>query len=371
MTEQLNLEDEKPATYDVSAGQRLAAARQALGISVEELADVIKVPVNVIEAIEKDKVPKNLPDTFIRGYIRSYARKVGVEESLVLPQVTTTGAYARVTTEQPDMQSFSRRTKRKALERRLTITTWIIAIVLVVAVVIWWIQDGGAANFSPAVSGTTTEQNESANSESTETELGTISASEIEAVATDEIDSPVGEAEASDVPAQIADKTDNQSEVTSIDEAAQPALDTQETQQNTASSTTEAQGVIETQTAQDNVADEAEAVTGQVIPEVAELTQEQLAAVADNGEVDEEGFMRVEMQFENDCWVEVYDINDERIAVGNKPAGYLMTLNAQGPFNVLLGNPVGVTIWVNGKLFDMSAYPSNRVARFELDVADL
>ena len=44
-----------------------------------------------------------------------------------------------------------------------------------------------------------------------------------------------------------------------------------------------------------------------------------------------------------------------------------MTLNAEGPFNVLLGNPVGVSIWVNGEEFDTSSLPRNRVARFELD----
>ena len=89
--------------------------------------------------------------------------------------------------------------------------------------------------------------------------------------------------------------------------------------------------------------------------------------MADNGEIDEEGFIKVEMKFENECWVEVHDVSGDRIAIGNKPAGYLMSLNAQGPLNVLLGNPDGVSIWVNGKPFSIADLPKNRVARFEIE----
>jgi hypothetical protein len=44
-----------------------------------------------------------------------------------------------------------------------------------------------------------------------------------------------------------------------------------------------------------------------------------------------------------------------------------MSLNAQGPLNVLLGNPDGVSIWVNGKPFSIADLPKNRVARFEIE----
>ena len=44
-----------------------------------------------------------------------------------------------------------------------------------------------------------------------------------------------------------------------------------------------------------------------------------------------------------------------------------MKLNAQGPFRVLLGSTYGVTIWVNDKEYDISEYPTNRVARFDID----
>lgn len=298
-------ESEPEVNLAVSSGTVLKEARLALGISLDELSEQIRVPLNVLEAIEIDKVPKNLPETFIRGYIRSYARKVNVDESLVLADVETVAAINQ-TTSQSSMQSFSRRTRRKALEKRLVYFSWFMVIAVVIAVVYWWFQDSERSSFGPVV-----ETGQSITSTA--------------------------------VPIQIAEPmpaTEDATEVTALE--------------------TEQQGqTISQQSAQQD----AELPAGDPML----LTAEQKALVADNGEPDEAGFLKVEMKFENDCWVEVYDVAGERVAVGTKPAGYLMTLNAQGPLNVALGNPVGVSVWVNGKVFDTSDLPRNRVARFELE----
>lgn len=206
------------------------------------------------------------------------------------------------------MQSFSRRTRRKSLEKRLWYFTWLMVVALIIAVVYWWFQDSERSNFAPVVE---TEQAVSS--------PAIINASPIES----------DQAEAA------------------VENSAQIQV---------------------TDSAIENTDVEAEATEQELSPEQpVELTEEQKALVADNGEPDEAGFLKVEMKFENECWVEVYDVAGERIAIGNKPAGYLMSLNAQGPLNVVLGNPDGVSIWVNGKVFDMSDKPRNRIARFELE----
>ncbi len=123
-----------------------------MGLSLDELSEQIKVPINVLEAIEIDKVPKNLPETFIRGYIRSYARKVEVDETVVLPEVETVAAINKTTSQsESGMQSFSRRTRRKASEKRLVYFTWLMIIAVVIAVVIWWLQDSEKSGYAPVV----------------------------------------------------------------------------------------------------------------------------------------------------------------------------------------------------------------------------
>jgi len=289
---------------ELSVGTVLKQAREKMGLSLDELSEQIRVPLNVLEAIEIDKVPKNLPETFIRGYIRSYARKVEVDEAVVLPEVETVAAINKTTSQsESGMQSFSRRTRRKALEKRLIYFSWLMVIAVIIAFVIWWFQDSEKSDYAPVV----------------ETEAAIVAPAQ-----TNETEASKAEEE---TPLPV------QAEITST-----PSIEAQ--------------------------AEEVETIDGDA---PVELTEEQKALVADNGEPDEAGFLKVEMKFDNDCWVEVYDVAGERIAIGNKPAGYLMTLNAQGPLNVLLGNPVGVSVWVNGKVFDMSDQPRNRVARFELE----
>ena len=308
MTEQTHEEEEKKANKQ-SPGQILVAAREALNIDLADLAKQIKVPLYVLEAIDKDRVPKNLPETFVRGYIRSYAKKVNVDEKLVLPQVETVGVI--VDDADKEMQSFSRRNKRKALERRLSRVTWVLAIVLTGTLIFWWLQDNQYTEFAPVA--------------------GDEDHAVVEAL----------EVKAEVLPAPVV-ATDNAQPLSAVELAQVAEEETEAEPEPEATPTTQEQ-------------------------EPVALTVSEKSMVADNGEVDGEGYIKVEMRFENDCWVEVHDMAGDRIAIGNKPAGYLMSLNAQGPLNVLLGNPEGVTILVDDKPFNIAHLPKNRVARFELE----
>lgn len=304
MSEQLNDEKEQKQ----SPGKILVAARQALNIDLADLAKQIKVPLHVLEAIEKDRIPKNLPDTFVRGYIRSYAKKVNVAEDLVLPEVETKGVVFDEADK--EMQSFSRRTKRKALERRLSFVTWIFAMVVIAALGFWWIQDNQYSDFAPVAG---------------DDEHTVVAASEIKTVVS----------------------------------VKPPVISDEETSTIAAASTTVA--------AKELPKFEETAVPLSNIQRPVALNDTQKSMVADTGALDDEGFVNVEMRFESECWVEVYDVNGDRIAVGNKPGGYVMSLNAQGPLSVSLGKAEGVSITVNGKPYSLADLPKNRVARFELE----
>lgn len=344
MTEQQNNEPEVSSS-PTSAGAILSSAREAQGIALADLAEQIKVPVSVLEAIEKDRIPKNLPETFIRGYIRSYAKKVGVEESQVLSAIKTTAAFSVPQETAHEMQSFSKRTKKQAFERRLKMVSYIILSILIFALVLWWYQDSTNTDIAPLAGG----------------EEGTspvLNLAEGTAQKVDLTPQTAGEELAAD-PNTLSDDLNGEDGEDENTSAVQ--------NENVAAVAQPEQDAI-TQDEAATVADESLDNNNESSAPI-ELTESQMALLADVGEADQEGFMKVEMLFEQECWVEVYDVNEERIAVGNKPAGYTMTLNAQGPFNVLLGNPVGVTIWVDGQKFDTDGFPRNRVARFELEPA--
>lgn len=82
MSESIAEQTEAPAV--VSTGQLLARARQKQDMSVGDVARALRLGVKQIEALEADD-HANLPGrTFVRGFIRNYARLVQLDPDQVL-----------------------------------------------------------------------------------------------------------------------------------------------------------------------------------------------------------------------------------------------------------------------------------------------
>ncbi len=72
------------AAPDPVIGPRFAAARERLGLTVDELADRTRIRPHVIEAIEVDDFGACGGDFYARGHLRTLARVLGVEGAPVL-----------------------------------------------------------------------------------------------------------------------------------------------------------------------------------------------------------------------------------------------------------------------------------------------
>jgi len=64
-------------------GQRLRAGREAKGWSAEETGSRLRLPLQIIQRIEAEQFEKIGYDIYLRGYLTSYARLVGVPTVLV------------------------------------------------------------------------------------------------------------------------------------------------------------------------------------------------------------------------------------------------------------------------------------------------
>ena len=63
----------------MEVGQKLFAARQRRGLTLDDLSRTTKIPVALLEAIERDDVAR-LPHVFFaRGFVRTYAIEVGLD----------------------------------------------------------------------------------------------------------------------------------------------------------------------------------------------------------------------------------------------------------------------------------------------------
>lgn len=73
----------------LSVGAILRAEREARGLSVEEIAERVKYSVRQIGALEQDDVEHLPQGTFLRGFVRSYARVLGMDEAALLAGTLT------------------------------------------------------------------------------------------------------------------------------------------------------------------------------------------------------------------------------------------------------------------------------------------
>lgn len=84
---------ERTPDYDLTPGALLRRSRQRYGWSVEDVADELKLLPYVVEAIEQDNYSQMAGWTYAVGYLRGYAKLVGVniesaiaENATLLPQ---------------------------------------------------------------------------------------------------------------------------------------------------------------------------------------------------------------------------------------------------------------------------------------------
>lgn len=75
------------ARTEQSAGQLLRAARLERGMSMEDVARKLRLSVRQITALEEDDYDKFSSTTFLRGFVRNYAKLLQVDEAPLLRQL--------------------------------------------------------------------------------------------------------------------------------------------------------------------------------------------------------------------------------------------------------------------------------------------
>ena len=76
-----------PVTPQVSLGRILREARERLGLSVADVANQIKFATRQIEALESDNFQQLQGATFLRGFVRSYAKILHLDAQPLLEQL--------------------------------------------------------------------------------------------------------------------------------------------------------------------------------------------------------------------------------------------------------------------------------------------
>ena len=106
-----------------SVGERLRRAREAKGFSLEQVSRVTKIHVNVLTAIEADRAAQTISPIYLKGFLKTYARHVGEDETALLASVPAPqNAPVRPTVTPPTPRARAAATRPAAAEAMQRVT---------------------------------------------------------------------------------------------------------------------------------------------------------------------------------------------------------------------------------------------------------
>lgn len=121
-------------------GQMLARARQAKGLTVAQVAEKLKLTGRQVEALEEEDLARLPAPVFVRGFIRNYARLVGVPlDSLPAIAEVEVAPTETITAPSEGLRFTASSTRRWLL---LPVAALGLFVLLVVLLYVWLSQDG-------------------------------------------------------------------------------------------------------------------------------------------------------------------------------------------------------------------------------------
>jgi cytoskeleton protein RodZ len=297
-----------PDKVEVNVGLELRVARESKGISVEEVASVLKLSPRQVEALEANDW-SGLPKTIIRGFVRNYARFIGLDvvslmatlDGMALPQ----GPELRVQTGSPVSMP-----KEGGADRKDYARVFSGLVVLLLAILAYYLV--------PAEAWRTTM--------SSIKELVQTDRKKIEPAA--DPDKDVG-AESSTVEVVPSPVSTPVPAPTSVVDSPEPPVVQQASQPVSA-------------------------------PLAQELAEPVAVAARTSGNA-------LVFAFSEPSWVEVRDRSGQVIFSQLSQAGSTREVSGQPPFSLVVGNASHVSVQYRGKTVDLSKRSKDDVARLTLE----
>ena len=399
---------------DVSPGARLRQAREAANLRVGDIATALRLEPKMIAALESDSFDRLPAPTFVRGYLRGYARTVGLAPEPLLDLYERLGFTPPAINPDPVETS-----QAHTSDLVFRLATFAIGAGLVVLVVLWWnSQDFEIPGIDGDLIGWSSDSAQDlplpeaqgpsgpADSDEPDTSVGFAGdpVAEPEDTAT-----PAPPASGSGAPGTVA--ADGSAATDADSPAAADPADAEDgvevpvvSASGLPEPTTDAQPATDADSpaaanpvdAQDGVAEAnppADAATasatgsegpdvaggfdGTASPTDAEPAQSAELVARSNEEAPDDAPAPPEatantpselvLEFAHESWVEVYDHERTRLFFGLVPPDQALRFTAVAPFDILLGFALDARITINGKVFDHTSYVNHGVARFTLD----
>lgn len=330
------------AANRVNPGETLRQARESNGWSLAEVALKLNLTVNSLSNLEAGAFDKLPGHTFARGYIRAYAKLLGMDQTVLVQQFDqSTGTDSQGS----NVHSLGR------IEEPVRVSHTILRVVsllLLLAVIgggfVWW-QDQTSLR---------TKDLTSLSPEHVEVE-GADGTTQIHPLDEPE-DQAVAEGQAEGSTSLALPQAENSSEAPAEAEATAPP--TAPAAPAPVAPTHSIAPVVATLTTPSPTAPVVSAppASASVTPTIPAPAA--AAPVAGQGQV--------QLQFTADCWTQVTDGTGKVLLSGLKRKGENVSVSGKPPFSVRLGFARGAQVSYNGQVVDVAPFTSGETARLKL-----
>ena len=334
---------EQTEKTDISFGDKLRQAREALNLSLEDAAKAISLRPSILEKLENNEfVQKNVPSTFMKGYVRSYTKFLRIPES-EWAHLTFGEAYKN------DLSKNARATRSvnqySSHSRWVGTLTTIILLAVVGMTGLWWWQNYQKSNEErDNLVQTYVEKEKTAEVPVTHSNEISVTVNTQPAVSSNETTS-------------VVEKTNN---------AAEPAVST--TQENQAqpvnaevsTAATSAPTIGQTQApVVEQTLPNTEPTTEQTVPDTQSAVENPAISEAPTTA---KGDLVIEIT-KNSSWISVKDQNRKVLAQKEYKQGEVLTFNGD-EYALIIGAPGNVRITYKGEAYPLTV--DGRVAKFKL-----
>lgn len=283
----------------LGAGELLRQAREAKGLTIQQVAQSLHLDAWILEALEDNRFKDIGAPVFVKGHLRKFAAEVGVSQESVMD------AYydSENMPETPELVTDTLTRPAGHSRGRGPVLALSLVLIALIALVAWlWLREQGFSGGDDAGVGDTgatvpaaqderlVSPGESAAAVAEPTQIATLPARAISDDTGTDADITGGE--------MVDDSTD----ATDAKDATRPDLPTEQTPSPPA-----------------------------------------------------DGTLRLSIEFANDSWVEIYDGGNRRLFFDLGKAGTRRTVSGEPPLQVLLGNAEGARVTLNGAAYEMPA----------------
>ena len=314
----------------INIGALLIEARSNLKLSQEDIAKQLNLSKDIISNLENNQFSEGLPLTFIRGYLISYAMKVGLDIKSIKQAFDNQMGSESVSLKRVESLSVFEK-NRKDFNSNSPLFKWITFLIII------------AVLFFAGKVGWEKYQSVSANND------GDTSSSKNEIsleIAVKPNDS-VGNAE------QV-----NNSDINALDNSSNKELDSSDTENNLTNSNTLTEN---NEPSSINVLPEnSDVVNGEL--ELNSFEEETPQIKESTSQIKE----KFTLSFTDECWVRITDASGDELAFGIKKAEKSMSLEGVLPIEIILGDPSAAILHFKNEKVDLSQYRAKRRTKITL-----